>query len=228
MGLQRRHLSNSRFRVTNMGVFLVDNRCSCSSASLFQSDQPGSFSRNFYQDINHVDGYLFPYFVNCYCGGITFCIKCVISIWTSSFVHSNTSPQKNLKGGCVVILCGCCSNPVFNIALLLFQSLSRRTQTPDSCHAKSKTTTATAFELFNSSGRDKDDKTSLGDYHGPLRSMDSYVHNCGASLLWHFAVSMGTFDFRLLDVYDGCHESTDIRVHGQVFSCGVRSDSEVQ
>ena len=73
------------------------------------------------------------------------------------FVHSNTSQQKNRKGGCVVILCGCCSNPVFNIALLLFQSLSRRPQTPDSCQAKSQTTTATAFGLFNSSGRDKDD-----------------------------------------------------------------------
>ena len=54
------------------------------------------------------------------------------------------------------------------------------------------------------------------------------MHNCGASLLWRFAVSMGTFDFRLLDVYDGCHESTDIRFHGQVFSRGVHSDSEVQ
>ena len=157
MGLQRRHLSNSRLRVTCVGVFLVDNRCSCSSAPLFQSDQTGSFSRNIYQDINHLDGYLLPYFVNCYCGGITFCIKCVISIWTSSFLHSNPSRPKNQKGGCIVILCGCCSNSVFNIALLLFQSLSRRPQTPHSCHAKCKTTTATAFGHFNSSGRDKDD-----------------------------------------------------------------------
>ena len=54
------------------------------------------------------------------------------------------------------------------------------------------------------------------------------MHNWGASLLWRFAVSMGTFDVRLLGVYDGCYESTDLRVHEQVFSRGVRSDSEVQ
>ena len=159
MDLQRRHLSNSRLRVTYMGVFLVDNRCGYSSASLFQSGQTCSFSRIIYQDIYHLDGYLLPYFVNCYCGGITFCIECVIPIWTSSFLYSKPFQPKNRKPGCcVVIFCGCYSNSVFNIALLLFQSLSRRPQAPDSCHAKSKTTTATTFghETLNSSGRDKD------------------------------------------------------------------------
>ena len=142
-----------------MGVFLDDNRCGYSSASLFQSGQTHSFSRNFYQDINRLDGYLLPYFVNCYCGGITFCIKCAISIWTAFFLHSSSSRPKNQKSGCVVILCGSYGNSIFIIALLLYQSLSRRPPTPGSCHAKSKTTTATAFghETLNPSGRDKDD-----------------------------------------------------------------------
>ena len=58
--------------------------------------------------------------------------------------------------------------------------------------------------------------------------MDSFVHSWGVLRVSRFPASMGTFDVRLLKVYDSHYESTDLRVHEQVFSRRVRSDSEVQ